>query len=105
MKLFIKLFVGVLTLFILAAILLFTLVDPNDYKEEIQVQVKKAINRDLLINGDLGWTFYPQLGFSSGEIELLNPNGFNRKNLAKINDAAVSLALMPLFKGEIQIGN
>lgn len=104
MKLFVKLLIALLTLFILAIVVLFTVVDPNDYKPEIQAQVKKAINRELVINGDLGWTFFPQLGFSSGEIKLKNISGFNRDNLAKIDDASVGLAILPLFKGQIEIG-
>lgn len=104
MKLFIKLFVGLLTLLILAVVILLTVVDPNDYKAEIQTQVKKSINRELLINGDIGWTLYPQFGFSSGEIELNNPAGFNRKHLAKIENAAIAIEVLPLLKGEIQIG-
>ena len=104
MKLFIKLFAGFAALLIIALVTLLMVIDPNDYKEEIQAQVKKTINRELFINGDLSWTFYPQLGFSSGEIELNNPEGFNRKQLLKIDNAAIGLAVLPLFKGEIQIG-
>ncbi|MCW8994831.1 MAG: AsmA family protein [Psychromonas sp.] len=104
MKLLIKLLAGLATLLILAVVILVTVIDPNDYKEAIQTQVKKTINRDLLINGDISWTFFPQLGFSSGEVELNNPAGFNRKNLLKIDSAAVGLAVLPLFKGEVQIG-
>ena len=103
MKLFIKLFAGLIALLILAVVTLVIVIDPNDYKEMIQTQVKKTINRELLIKGDLGWTFFPQLGFSSGEIALNNLDGFNREHLAKIDNAAVGLAVLPLFKGEIQL--
>ena len=104
MKLFIKLFVALITLLILSIIILLIVVDPNDYKQEIQTQVKETINRELLINGDINWSFYPQIGFNFGEIELNNLDGFNRKNLVKIDNASVDIALLPLFKGEVQIG-
>ncbi len=104
MKLFIKLFAGLTALLVLAVVVLLTVIDPNDYKEEIQTQVKNTINRDLLINGDISWTFYPQLGFSSGEIELNNLDGFNRKHLLKIDQASIGLDILPLLKGQIQIG-
>lgn len=104
MKLFVKLLAGLVALLITTVIVLVTIIDPNDYKEEIQSQVKNTINRELLINGDLGWTFYPQLGFSSGEIELNNLTGFNRKHLLKIENAAIAIEVLPLFKGEIKIG-
>lgn len=104
MKLFIKLFAGLVVVLIVAVVLLITTIDPNDYKQQIQTQVKKSINRDLAINGDISWAFYPQLGVSSGEIELGNLDGFNRKNLLKIDQAAVGIDLLPLLKGQIKIG-
>jgi len=104
MKLFLKLFAGLVVVLIVAVVLLITTIDPNDYKQQIQTQVKKSINRDLAINGDISWAFYPQLGVSSGEIELRNLDGFNRENLLKIDQAAVGIDLLPLLKGQIKIG-
>ncbi|ABM02858.1 outer membrane protein assembly protein AsmA [Psychromonas ingrahamii 37] len=104
MKLFLKLFAGLVVLLIVAVVLLITTIDPNDYKQQIQTQVKKSINRDLAINGDISWAFYPQLGFSSGEIELRNLDGFNRQNLLKIDQASLGIDLVPLLKGQIKIG-
>lgn len=104
MKLLIKLLAAVITLLIITVVILLSVINPNDYKVDIQNQVKKSINRELLINGDIGWTFYPRLGFSSGEIELNNPTGFNRQHLIKIESAAIALNVMPLLKGEIKLG-
>ncbi|MFT6926097.1 MAG: AsmA protein [Psychromonas sp.] len=104
MKLFFKLFAGLVIVLLAAVVLLMATIDPNDYKQQIQTQVKKSINRDVAINGDISWAFYPQLGFSSGEIELRNPDGFNRENLLKIDQAALGIDLLPLLKGQIQIG-
>ena len=104
MKLLLKLIASLMVLLILAVGVLLSVIDPNDYKAEIQTQVKKTINRDLLINGDLNWSFYPQLGFTSGEIELKNPSEFNSPNLVKIEHAAIEIAVLPLFTGEINLG-
>jgi AsmA protein len=104
MKLFLKLFAGLVVVLIVAVVLLITTIDPNDYKEQIQTQVKKSINRDLAINGDISWAFYPQLGFSSGQIELRNLDGFNRQNLLKIDQANLGLDILPLLKGQIKMG-
>jgi len=104
MKLFVKLFAALLALLILSVIVLVSVIDPNDYKEEIQTQVKNNTGRDLFINGDINWTFYPKLGFSSGEIELNNVAGFNRKHLLKIDNADIAIDVFPLLTGEIKIG-
>ena len=55
---------------------LLALVDPNQFKPLLSEQVKKATGRDLVINGDIGWRFFPSIGFSLGETEFKNPQGF-----------------------------
>lgn len=104
MKLLLKIFIGVIVLLFVTIALLLVFVDPNNYKSEIEAQVKSNLNRDLHINGDIGWTFYPQLGFSSGEIQLDNLSGFSRPYLVKINEASLGINILPLLKGEISIG-
>jgi len=104
MKFFIKLFLGIIALLLITSIALAIFIDPNDYKEQIQTKVKQTINREVLINGDIGWSFYPQLGFHFGEVEINNLPSFEQKHLLKIQNASVGLALLPLFKGEIEIG-
>ena len=104
MKLFVKLFLGLLIVVVLTVVVLMITINPNDYKQQIQTQVKNTINRDLSINGDISWAFYPQLAFRSGEIELNNLDGFNRKNLLKIDQAIIAVSILPLLKGQIQIG-
>jgi AsmA protein len=104
MKLLIKISIAIFALLALTITLLLIFVDPNDYKSEIETQVKTNLNRDLHIVGDIGWTFYPQLGFSSGEIELDNLSGFSQPHLVKINKASLGINILPLLKGEISIG-
>ncbi|WP_413699677.1 AsmA family protein [Psychromonas sp. KJ10-10] len=104
MKLLLKIFIGVIVLMFVTIALLMVFVDPNNYKSEIEAQVKSNLNRDLHINGDIGWTLYPQLGFSSGEIQLDNLAGFSRPHLLKINEASLGINILPLLKGEISIG-
>ena len=47
-----------------AATLLATF-DPNDYKDRIATEVKKATGRDLAFNGDIRASFFPVLGFDA----------------------------------------
>lgn len=103
MKLLIKLSIAIVVLLFAGIALLLILVNPNDYKTEIETQVKQSINRDLHIKGDLDWALYPQLGFRSGEIELDNLKGFNQPHLIKINQASLGLNILPLLKGEISL--
>lgn len=104
MKLFLKIAAGLLVLILLAVIIVVTVVDPNDYKQQIQDQVKKSINRDLVITGDLGWSFYPLLGFQSGQVTLYNSPEFKEKILLNVQEAAISINVFPLFSGQLEVG-
>ncbi|MEL0629226.1 AsmA family protein [Psychromonas aquatilis] len=104
MKLFLKFAAGLLSLLILAVIVVIMVIDPNDYKQQIQDQVKQQTNRDLVITGDLGWSLYPLLGFKSGELTLSNTADFEEKTLLNVKEASVSIDLLPLFSSELQIG-
>ncbi|MDN2662597.1 AsmA family protein [Psychromonas sp. 14N.309.X.WAT.B.A12] len=104
MKLFLKLALAVLLLLVAAIVIVVATVDPNDYKQQIQDQAKNAIDRDLVITGDLGWSLYPLLGFKSGQVTLQNSPEFEEKTLLNIQEAAVSINILPLFSGNLEIG-
>jgi len=104
MKLFLKVFAALLVLLVVAVIVVVSVVDPNDYKQQIQEQVKKSTNRDLVIAGDLGWSLYPLLGFESGEVTLSNTPEFKEKTLLNVKETAISINVLPLFSGQLEVG-
>lgn len=84
---------------------LLALVDPNQFKPLLSEQVKKATGRDLVINGDISWRFFPSIGFSLGETAFKNPQGFAEADLVKLGSAELSVSVMPLFSQHLEIGN
>jgi Uncharacterized protein involved in outer membrane biogenesis len=58
----IKILVGLVLMIVVAAIALPMVIDPNDYREEIQAAVKDKTGRDLAINGDLSLSVFPWIG-------------------------------------------
>jgi AsmA protein len=86
-----------------AALLLF--VDPNQFKPMLVEQTKKQTGMELVIDGDIGWQFFPSLGLSLGKTELKNPEGFKNEDLLKIDGISVDVSVMPLFSKELYIGN
>ncbi|MGF1861965.1 AsmA family protein [Photobacterium profundum] len=84
---------------------LLALVDPNQFKPLLSEQVKKATGRDLVINGDISWRFFPSIGFSLGETEFKNPQGFAEADLVKLGSAELSVSVMPLFSQHLEIGS
>ncbi|PSU33430.1 AsmA family protein [Photobacterium lutimaris] len=84
---------------------LVALIDPNQFKPMIAEQVKKATGRDLVIEGDISWRFFPSIGFDIGKTEFKNPQGFAEPNLAQFDQAELSVSVMPLFSQQLEIGN
>jgi len=76
--------------------------DPNDYKEQITAQVKKATGRELTLAGDISWSVFPWLGLNLGKTSLANAKGFGDQPFAELDEIDIHVALMPLIKKQIQ---
>jgi AsmA protein len=96
----------ILTILILVAIvgmgLLVTMVSPNKLKPMIAAQVFKHTGRQLTIDGDVSWTFFPYVGFKVGHMVLENPAEFKEKVFAEINQATVGVKLLPLLHAKVE---
>ncbi|MDW2176090.1 AsmA family protein [Vibrio sp. 1637] len=91
---------------ILVAILALTIfVNPNQFKPLIVEQAQKQTGLELVIEGDISWQFFPSIGFELGHTELLNPQGFSKPNLFKVDTVGVDISVMPLFSQQLEIGN
>ncbi len=94
----------VATLIIVVATAVVLLVDPNDYRTDIQSWVKTRTGQDLSIEGDMKLSLFPWIGVELGAVTLHNPPGFaDGRPLAHIGGAAVKARLLPLLSGELQV--
>ncbi|MES9992351.1 MAG: AsmA family protein [Candidatus Thiodiazotropha sp.] len=90
--------VGMILLLVIAAIILIPMiVDPNDHKEQIVAEVKKATGRDLAIEGDIGLSVFPRLALELNGLTLSNAEGFEASNFAAVKHAEVGVNLVPLL--------
>jgi AsmA protein len=95
---------GVIGIVVLAAIAVAVIVatfDPNKYKPELARVVKEKTGRTLAIDGSIGLSFYPNIGVAVGKVSLSEP-GSNRV-FASIDQARVSLALLPLLSRQVVV--
>jgi AsmA protein len=103
----IKILLGVvlvLVLLVVAAVVVIPLVvDPNDFRDDIVAEVKKATGRDLAIRGDIGLSVFPWLGVSLGEMSLSQPKGFGDQPFAAVSHAQVRAKLMPLLQKRLEV--
>lgn len=68
----------------------------------IAAQVLKHTGRDLAIDGDITWTFFPSLGLKVGHMVLGNPAEFKQKVFAEIDQATIGVKLLPLLHAKIE---
>ncbi|MBD1557969.1 AsmA family protein [Vibrio sp. S9_S30] len=100
------LFIAVpITLIVVALLALIIFVNPNQFKPMIVEQVQKNTGMTLVIEGDIGWQFFPSLGFSIGQTELRNPEGFSLPNLLKVEQVGLAIEVTPLLSNQLIIGN
>ncbi|MEM7195417.1 MAG: AsmA family protein [Pseudomonadota bacterium] len=86
-----------------AVIAVTNLVDPNEYKPQIQSAVKSATGRDIQLDGNLELSFYPQIGINTGRISLANREGFGTNPMVALDEANIRVALMPLLKKTLEV--
>lgn len=91
---------GLLAVTVVALALLMLLVKPNDYRSPISqwVHAKTGITLTL---GDLGWSFYPLLGFKAQQVGLVLRD--QAPALTQVESLVVGVRLMPLLHREIDI--
>lgn len=95
---------GALVALIIAAIIILPLViDPNDFKPQIEAEAKKHTGRDLHLNGDLSLSVFPWLGIKLGATELGNAPGFGEQVFAKFDNAEVKVKLLPLLRKQVEV--
>ncbi|MCM0147418.1 AsmA family protein [Photobacterium galatheae] len=104
MKKILYLLLAIVVVVVVGIGVLVTLVDPNQFKPLIAEQVKKATGRDLVMEGDISWRFFPSIGFDIGRTEFRNPEGFDEPNLVQFNEAGVSVSVLPLFSHQLEVG-
>ncbi|WP_087021247.1 AsmA family protein [Thaumasiovibrio subtropicus] len=102
-----KLFIvlgGIVATLIVAIVALVLLVNPNQFKPLIVEKVAESTGQTLVIEGDLAWQFWPNLGLSLGKTALRNPEGFTETDLLSFEQASLSVEVAPLFSKHLSVG-
>jgi len=101
-KLF-KIIAGILLFIVVVIIVVPMVIDPNDYREQIQATVKEKTGRDLSINGDLSLSIFPWIGIGINDVSLSNAKGFKAEHFAEIQQANVKVKLLPLLSQQVEV--
>ncbi|QJT23311.1 AsmA family protein [Aeromonas media] len=104
MKKIIYILLGLALAAVVAIAALVSLVDPNQFKPQLAEQVRKSTGRELVMEGEIGWRFWPSLGLSLEKVQLRNPAGFAEPDLLRFTQGDASVALLPLLSHRLEIG-
>ena len=104
MKKIIYILLGLALAAVVAITALVSLIDPNQFKPQLVEQVRKSTGRELVIQGDIGWRFWPSLGLSLEKVALRNPAGFAEPDLVRFERGEASVGLLPLLSHKLEIG-
>ena len=93
----------VLVLLIAAIILIPLLIDVNQYKSQIEAQVKDATGRPLKIGSDIDLSVFPWIGLALGDLHLGSPDGFGGHAFLTVGRFEARVRLLPLLSREVEI--
>lgn len=94
--------VALLVVVLLAVVLL---VDPNDYRDDIERIVESKTGRQLTLSGDLHLSIFPWLALKAGPASLGDAPGFGDEPFVSIQEARVGVRLLPLIRGKVEVGD
>lgn len=94
---------AVVVLIVLAAIILPLVIDPNEYRDQIETAVEDRAGRPMSIEGDLSLSVFPWLGVEIDRVRLGNPEGFGDEPFAAVESAGVSVKLLPLLGRRLEV--
>lgn len=79
-------------------------VDPNDYRDDISAAVESRTGRKLTLTGDLKLSVFPWIALETGAATLSDAPGFGDEPFVSIDGARVSVRLLPLLRGRLEVG-
>ncbi len=96
---------GIIVLLAIAAIIvLVTLVNPNDFKTQISEKVHHYTGRQLDLQGNIAWSFFPWLGVRLNDATLSNAVNFGAEPFAHIKHIDIKIKLLPLLQRQVEVG-
>ena len=95
----------IVVVLIAAAIALWLIVNPNDYKGRIEAAVRTSTGRDLSLTGNIRLAIFPSLALELGPATLGNPPGFTSSQpFASLQRVSLHVHVLPLLHHRLDVG-
>lgn len=98
--------IGLLVVIVLLAAVVagaLVLIDTAALKRIVSEQVEANTGRELVIEGDLGISVFPWIGFELGAARLANAAGFDQRPFLALERAELRVRLLPLLRREVAV--
>jgi AsmA protein len=94
---------AVVVLLIAAGVLAPFFISADAYKGQIVARLRDATGRDLRIAGPLSLSLFPNVQVEANDVSVGNPPGAQSETMAKLPKLDLSVRLVPLLSGRIEI--
>ncbi|MDE1465413.1 AsmA family protein [Spartinivicinus poritis] len=91
-----------LLLVVLALVFINSIINPNDYKPQLEKAVQDKTGFQMRINGDIGLTLFPQLSFAINDVSMLDRK---QQPLLALEEAKLGLELWPLLSSRVEMND
>lgn len=98
--------IGLAVLVVLLAVTIagaLMLVDTTALKRVVSEQVEENTGRELTIEGELGISLFPWIGFELGQARLANAAGFDQRPFLALERVELRVRLLPLLAREVAV--
>lgn len=100
-KWLVGIFIGVLVVTGICVGVLLAVVDEELVKTQLADVARKQTGGELTIDGQLGWTVFPQLGVSVDQLQFIPRD--EEKSLATVGTLRLGVDFLPLLKGQLNV--
>jgi AsmA protein len=95
----------IVVVLVAAAIALWLIVNPNDYKGRIEAAVQTSTGRSLALTGNIHLAIFPSLALELGPASLGNPPGFSSSQpFASLQRVSLHVRVLPLLHHQLEVG-
>lgn len=95
--------VGLVVVLAVAVVVLPGIIDWNDYKGNIQAQLKSLTGRDVVIAGDIHIAVLPAPAVVAHGVRMANVKGASAAEMVRLKSVEVRVSLGPLLTGHVQV--
>ncbi|MDL2210570.1 AsmA family protein [Desulfovibrio sp. OttesenSCG-928-O18] len=89
----------------IVAVVAVSVINPNDYKPQIEAAVHNATGKQLALQGELSLSLFPGLSIEAGPAELTDDASFGSEPFLRVEKVSASVAVLPLLSGTVNIGD